>query len=284
MKPETAGAPSRLCAPRQPDEGDPLGRAFSAAWGFWGRTSASWGAEQPSALPGPHRRRGARRLRNRQLPGPTAPPRPSPPRAALPRGAHLAREGPREEQLQRLPLQLHQAGVAVLTPDAAVRAGGGAAAAARAGGAGAEARRAAQGARRAGANARGGRARGACEGARGRSARAGGRGPRRAERRTRALGGGPAAGTRLLVRFPVPALWGEGRRWLGGRADFIYLRAERDPLVSGAPRSRAGLGAPYRLPRNLCATKGLAEHQRRAFGTAPSPAAKSASICLLNCP
>lgn len=76
MKPESAGAPSMLCAPRQPDEGDPLGRASSRAWGFWGRTSASRGAEQPYALPRPHRRRGARWLRIRQLPGAVELPKP----------------------------------------------------------------------------------------------------------------------------------------------------------------------------------------------------------------
>lgn len=103
-------------------------------------------------------------LRGCLNPGPD---RSSPPRAAPPRDAHLARKRPREQQLQRLPLQLHQAGVAVLAPDAAIRPGGGAAAAAGARGAGAEARRAAQGARRAGANARGGGARRARKGARG---------------------------------------------------------------------------------------------------------------------
>ena len=187
------------------------------------------------------------------------------PPSPVPGGAHLAGKGPREEQLQSLPLQLHQAGVAILAPDAAVRSGGGAAAAARARGACAETWRAAQGARRAGANARGGGARGAREGARGRGARAGGRRPRRAERRARALGSGAAPGARLFVCFPVPAFGGEGRRGLGGRADFIHLR--RRHTVSGA----AGRLAPAPLPRAaLLPARGPARH--RGPGRAPTGA------------
>lgn len=197
----------------------------------------------------------ARRVVRRSGPGRT--PRPGvacPPSSAR---AHLAGKGPREQQLERLPLQLHQAGVAVLAPDAAVRAGGGAAAAARARGARAEARRAAQGARRAGADARGRGPGGAGEGARGRGARAGGRGPRRAERRARALRGGPAPGARLLVRFPIPAFGGEGRRGLGGRAAFVHLRGRH------AVAARRG----GRTPR-----PGAAPGGGRRSPTAPSPA------------
>lgn len=164
---------------------------------------------------------------------------------STPTVAHLAREGSRQQQLESLPLQLHQAGVTVLAPDAPVGAGGGAAAAAGARGAGAEARRAAQGARRAGTDARRRRSWRAGEGARGRSARTRGRSTGRAQRRTCSLRGGPAPGARLLVSLAVPALRREGRRGLGGRTHFIHLRkrhAASGPAGPPVPRAEAGRG------------------------------------------
>lgn len=157
---------------------------------------------------------------------------------------HLAAEGPRDEQLERLPLQLHQAGVAILAPDAAVGARGGASSAAGARRAGAEAWRASQRPWRAGADPRGRRARRTGEGARRRGARAGRRRAGGAQRGAGPFGGWAVAGPGFLVSFPVPAFRREGRLGLGG-AGIVHLpggEREREiasrSMVEGSKVSR----------------------------------------------
>lgn len=207
-----------------------------------------------------------------------------PPRLPRPR-AHLAADGPGDEELQRLPLQLRQAGVAVLAPDAAVRARRGATAAAGARRAGAEARRAAQGAGGAGANAGRGGSRRAGEGARRRGAGAGGRGAGGAQGRASSLRRRATARPGLLVRLPVPALWGEGGGGLGGGAGVGHLEREKEQRVSqGGPaapasfaRTRRARGGPRAAPAPSRRRRRPAPRKLRgAGGRSPAAAGREA--------
>lgn len=60
-----------------------------------------------------------------------------------------------------------------------------------------------------------------------------------------------------------------------------FTCGKRHSGVRGAPGAGLGWGHPSAFP-GIC--PGPGEHQQRALGTAQSPAAKSASICLVNCP
>lgn len=135
----------------------------------------------------------------------------------------------------------------MLAPDAAVGAGRGAAAATGARRAGAEARRAAQRAGGAGTDAGRGGPRGAREGAGRGGAGAGGRGAGGAERRAGSLRDRATPGAGLLVSLAVPALGGEGRGGLGGRAGLGHLQREKEQRsgqpAPGHPATRA-LPAP----------------------------------------
>lgn len=138
----------------------------------------------------------------------------------------------------------------MLAPDAAVGARRGAAAATGTRRAGAEARRAAQRAGGAGADAGRGWPRGAREGARRGGAGAGGRGAGGAERRAGSLRDRATPGAGLLVSFAVPALGGEGRGGLGGRAGLGHLQREKEQRSGQpAPGRPATLAPPAPIAR-----------------------------------